>query len=89
MLVNKCRWHVCYYFVFFLLLPVSVLCFPPLSPLSPPHPLQTPLSSAGVHMIKQGTQVITTHCQIKRPLIQMRSEISKTSVAFAASHLST
>lgn len=40
--------------------------------------------SAGVHMIKHGTQVITWHCQIKRPLIQMRSEISKTSVAFAA-----
>lgn len=35
-------------------------------------------------MIKQGTQVITWHCQIKQPLIQMRSEISKTSVAFAA-----
>lgn len=35
-------------------------------------------------MIKHGTQVITWHCQIKRPLIQMRSEISKSSVAFAA-----
>ena len=58
------------------------------SPSSPlPHPLLPPSfhsGSAGVHMIKQGTQVITWHCQIKRPLIQMRSEISKSGVAFAA-----
>lgn len=67
---------------------------PPLHPRSPPPPPISPLplflppslqsGSAGVHMIKQGTQVITWHCQIKRPLIQMRSEVSKTSVAFAA-----
>lgn len=35
-------------------------------------------------MLKRSTQVITWHCQIKRPLIQMRRAISKTSVAFAA-----
>lgn len=35
-------------------------------------------------MIKRGAQVITCRCQIKRPLIQMRSEISKRAVALAA-----
>lgn len=56
------------------------------SPSHPPSPSLTPLSSgsAGVHMIKHSTQVITWRCQIKRPLIQMRSEISKSSVALAA-----
>lgn len=59
---------------------------PPSVSLLPPSPSLTPLSSgsAGVHMIKHGTQVITWRCQIKRPLIQMRSEISKSSVALAA-----
>lgn len=85
---------------FFPPLPVYVFHFqPPSSSLHLRHPLQclfslpptlslslTPLSSgsAGVHMIKHGTQVITWRCQIKRPLIQMRSEISKSSVALAA-----
>lgn len=46
----------------------------------------TPFSlvSAAAHMIKHGTQVITWRCQIKRPLIQMRSEVSKSGVGFAA-----
>lgn len=39
---------------------------------------------AGVHMIKPASQVITWRCQIKRPLIQMRSEISKSVIASAA-----
>lgn len=70
----------------------SIFNPPPLPPSTtffsapPPFPSLTPLSSgsAGVHMIKHGTQVITWRCQIKRPLIQMRSEISKSSVALAA-----
>lgn len=54
---------------------------PPQYLISPPSlsPVTPSLSSgsAGVHMIKRGAQVITWRCQIKRPLIQMRSEISK------------
>lgn len=49
------------------------------------HPSLHPSTGwAGVHMIKAASQVITWHCQIKRPLIQMRSEISKSVVASAA-----
>lgn len=61
------------------------LISPPRLPASRP-PVTPSLSSgsAGVHMIKRGAQVITWRCQIKRPLIQMRSEISKRAVALAA-----
>ena len=97
MLVNKCRWFVCVW-VFCCCPPSLVYVFPFPSPLRHPSssssssiPPSLPPSlrslqsgSAGVHMIKQGTQVITWHCQIKRPLIQMRSEVSKSGVAFAA-----
>lgn len=77
------------FFPFFLAL-LSI--FHPTNPPPPPffHSLPPLISgSTGVHMIKQGTQVITWHCQIKRPLIQIRSEISKSSVAFCSQHLST
>lgn len=67
----------CFYF-----LPVYAFQLPPPSPLPPSLPPST--GWAGVHMIKPATQVITWHCQIKRPLIQMSSEISKSAVAFAA-----
>ncbi|KAL1258462.1 hypothetical protein QQF64_011706 [Cirrhinus molitorella] len=40
-------------------------------------------------MIKQGSQVITTHCQTQGPLIQMQSEVSKRSVPFAGGPRST
>lgn len=73
MYLNKCCCHVCSCFVFHVFFLSK--CFP--------------LGSGRVHTIKQGTQVITAHCQIKGLLIQMRSEISKKSVPFAASHLST
>lgn len=94
--VNKCRWFVCVcvfcfgppaFFLFmhchFHLLsqPSTPHSFPKLAPFLAPSLCS---GSAGVHMIKQGTRVITWHCQIKRPLIQMRSEISKTGIAFAA-----
>lgn len=77
---------------FFFSLPVYVFQFPPPPPTTTTTTTFSTLSfppslnsgSAGVHMIKHGTQVITWLCQIKRPLIQMRSEISKIGVAFAA-----
>lgn len=51
----------------------------------PPFPSLPPSTGwVGVHMIKPASQVITWRCQIKRPLIQMRSEISKSVVASAA-----
>lgn len=64
----------------FYLLPVYsrhlLRCLPPSLPPS--------TGWAGVHMIKPASQVITWRCQIKRPLIQMRSEISKSVIASAA-----
>lgn len=41
------------------------------------------LGSGRVYTIKQGSQVITTHCQTQGPVIQMQSEVSKRSVPFA------
>lgn len=69
-------------FVFVLLLLFASCLLPPPSPLPPSLPPST--GWAGVHMIKPASQVITWRCQIKRPLIQMRSEISKSVVASAA-----
>lgn len=48
------------------------------------HSLPPSTGWAGVHMIKPARQVITWRCQIKWPLIQMRSEISKSLVASTA-----
>lgn len=74
---------LCVFFFVPLLLFPSCLRHP--SPATFSAPTLPPSTGwAGVHMIKPATQVITWHCQIKRPLIQMRSEISKSAVAFAA-----
>lgn len=79
---NKCRRLPFVCFVVVLLLFPS--CLPVPTPATFPPPLPPSTGWAGVHMIKPATQVITWHCQIKRPLIQMSSEISKSAVASAA-----
>lgn len=79
-------WSPCFFSAYALPFPSSLTAqYTPSFPKLPPFLAPSLCSgSAGVHMIKQGTRVITWHCQIKRPLIQMRSEISKTGIAFAA-----
>lgn len=76
-----CLWVLFPSFCFYLL-PVYAFRLPPPSPLPPSLPPST--GWAGVHMIKPASQVITWRCQIKWPLIQMRSEISKSFVASTA-----